>query len=118
MALAPASGWEYTFLLPYYVGRCYGEIRSFYCTVVYDTDNAQKGRIREENGMTKSELRKARKQARAEGRALEGPLALPHNDNRTDRMEFSETPRGYEARERWARYYDSLNGAQEGDWDR
>jgi hypothetical protein len=33
-------------------------------------------------------------------------------------MEFTESPQGYEARERWARNYDALNGAPEGDWDR
>jgi len=33
-------------------------------------------------------------------------------------VEWSETPRGYDARERWARRYDDLNGAPEGDWDR
>lgn len=31
---------------------------------------------------------------------------------------FSETPRGERARERWARRYDDLNGAPEGDSDR
>lgn len=33
-------------------------------------------------------------------------------------VEFSETPDGDEARDRWARHYDELNGAPEGDWDR
>lgn len=33
-------------------------------------------------------------------------------------MEFSETPKGREARENWARWYDELNGAPEGDSDR
>ena len=64
--------------------------------------------------MTKGELRKARKQAKAEGRRLDGDLALPNQPA----QEFSETPRGYRARERWARRYDALNGAPEGDWDR
>jgi hypothetical protein len=62
--------------------------------------------------MTKSELRKARKLARAEGRPLDGDLAV------RDPVEFSETVKGYRARDRWARHYDSLNGAPEGDWDR
>jgi hypothetical protein len=63
--------------------------------------------------MSKSELRKARKAARAEGRPLTGDLALS-----TDRVEFSESPRGYQARDRWARRYDELNGAPESDDDR
>lgn len=33
-------------------------------------------------------------------------------------IEFSETRRGYEARENWSRRYDDLNGAPEGDSDR
>ena len=65
--------------------------------------------------MTKSELRKARKAARKAGKPLAGELAL---DRGRQPLEFSETPRGYKARDRWARYYDSLNGAPEGDWDR
>ena len=65
--------------------------------------------------MTKGERRKARKQARAEGQPLVGELAL---DRGNDPVEFSETPRGYRAREQWARRYDELNGAPEGDWDR
>lgn len=64
--------------------------------------------------MTKSELRKARKQASKEGRPLMGELSL---DKGTEPMEFSETPEGYRARERWARRYDELNGAPEGPWD-
>lgn len=35
-----------------------------------------------------------------------------------DPVEFSETRRGYEACENWARCYDDLEGAPEGDWDR
>lgn len=66
--------------------------------------------------MTKGELRKARQQARAEGKPLAGDLALAHENRGT--MEFTETPRGYRARDRWARRYDALNGAPEGDWDR
>ncbi len=65
--------------------------------------------------MTKGERRRARKRARAEGRPLEDELAL---DRGLEPVEFSETPRGYRARERWARRYDELNGAPEGEGDR
>jgi hypothetical protein len=65
--------------------------------------------------MTKGELRKARKAAHAKGRPLEGALAL---DRGSEPAEFSESRRGYRARERWARHYEDLNGAPEGDWDR
>ena len=65
--------------------------------------------------MTKGELRKARKLAVAQGRPLTGDLAL---DRGQGPMEFSETPRGRQARDNWARRYDALNGAPEGDWDR
>jgi hypothetical protein len=69
--------------------------------------------------MTKSELRKARKAARAAGQPLTGELALSGGEcSRTDPCEFSESARGYRARARWARRYDDLNGAPEGDWDR
>ena len=64
--------------------------------------------------MTKGELRRARRAARAEGKPLTGELALPQ-DNRHDKQVFSESPRGYRARERWARFYDELNGAPESD---
>jgi len=67
--------------------------------------------------MTKSELRKARKAARAEGKPLTGALAL-NCDRDNQPIEFSETARGYRARDRYARWYDSLNGAPAGDWDR
>lgn len=67
--------------------------------------------------MTKGERRKARQQARADGRPLTGQLALP-GDRGPEPVEFSESPRGYRARERWARAYDDRNGAPEGDWDR
>ncbi len=63
---------------------------------------------------TKGELRKARKQARSEGRELDGDLAVGPEAA----MEFTESDAGYRARERWARHYDALNGAPEGDWDR
>lgn len=33
-------------------------------------------------------------------------------------VDWSESDEGYEARERWARAYDELDGAPEGDWDR
>lgn len=69
--------------------------------------------------MTKAERRKARKAARAAGQRLTGELALPDAPNTfSGPEEFTETPRGYRARERWARRYDALNGAPEGDWDR
>jgi len=35
-----------------------------------------------------------------------------------DPYEFSESAEGYEARHEWARRYDALDGAPEGDWDR
>jgi hypothetical protein len=57
--------------------------------------------------MTKGEMRQARKAARAKGD--KDPFAA---------QEFTETARGYRARDRWARRYDALNGAPEGAWDR
>jgi len=66
--------------------------------------------------MTKGELRKARKAARAAGRPFTGELATGDRD--TGGHEFSETPRGYQAREQWARRYNELNGAPESDGDR
>ena len=69
--------------------------------------------------MTKGELRKLRKQARAAGQRLTGELSVEQRDPvGAPVAEWSETPRGYRARERWARFYDALNGAPEGDWDR
>lgn len=73
--------------------------------------------------MTKGELRKARQQARAEGRALTGALALDQTqqaDRRADTTahSFSETPRGRRARHQWAERYDALNGAPESEYDR
>lgn len=65
--------------------------------------------------MTKAEIRKARKAARAEGRALTGDLAL---DRGQGSVEFSESPKGHRARDRWARRYEDLNGAPESDEDR
>lgn len=65
--------------------------------------------------MTKVERRKARQAARKAGQPLAGELAL---DNRRDTQIFSETPRGYRARERWARAYDDRNGAPESEYDR
>ena len=65
--------------------------------------------------MTKSEKRKARKQAQREGRPLTGDLEI---NPQQPCHEFSESPKGYEARHRWAKSYDALNGAPEGDWDR
>ena len=41
------------------------------------------------------------------------------NDDRDDGpVEWSESPAGERARERWARDYDELDGAPEGDDDR
>jgi hypothetical protein len=65
--------------------------------------------------MTKGELRKARKTAHAQGQPLEGALAI---DRDKENESFSETTRGYRARERWARRYSDLNGAPESDYDR
>lgn len=65
--------------------------------------------------MTKGERRKARKQARQNGEPLTGDLAL---DRGNDPVEFTETPKGRRALYRWAKRYDALNGAPEGDWDR
>ena len=62
--------------------------------------------------MTKGERRAARKAAKAAGERLTGDLAVDQP------QEFSETVAGYRARERWAKRYDELNGAPEGDWDR
>jgi hypothetical protein len=65
--------------------------------------------------MTKGERRAARRAARAAGQPLVGDLSVDRGDGP---VEFTETRRGYQARERWARRYDSLNGAPEGDHDR
>ena len=65
--------------------------------------------------MTKGELRRARKDARAASKPLSGELSL---DRGTSREEFTESARGYRARYRWARRYDALNGAPDGDGDR
>lgn len=68
--------------------------------------------------MTKAELRKARRAAVAAGQPLIGELALPNRADQDQPAEFSDTPRGRTALHRWARYYDSLNGAPENEWDR
>lgn len=65
--------------------------------------------------MTKSEKRSARKAARAEGRPLADELAL--DDRNGGPVEFTETPRGRDALHRWAKWYDTLNGAPEGPED-
>jgi hypothetical protein len=50
--------------------------------------------------------------------SMDVPIATPiATDNRTDTMEFSESPKGYEARDKWARKYDELNGAPENEGD-
>jgi hypothetical protein len=66
--------------------------------------------------MTKGELRRARKAAREVGASFTGALAL--DSERHGSQEFTETYRGYKARDSWARRYDALNGAPEGDFDR
>ena len=69
--------------------------------------------------MTKSERRKARQAARAAGEPLTGELRLDQGDQHGQpAMEWTESRRGYQARERWFKHYDSLNGAPEGEWDR
>ena len=69
--------------------------------------------------MTKSERRRARKAAHAAGERLTGELRLPGAPvAEGPAVEWRETARGYAARARWARRYDALNGAPEGDWDR
>ena len=65
--------------------------------------------------MTKGERRKARKAARADGRALDGELSL---DKDQGAVTWTESRAGYRARERWARRYDELNGAPESEEDR
>jgi len=67
-------------------------------------------------GMTKADKRKARKIARKAGDTLTGELVLDRG--RHESIEFTDTTRGYRARDKWARHYDNLNGAPEGDWDR
>ena len=66
--------------------------------------------------MTKGERRKARQAARQAGEPLTGDLAL--HERGTAPIEFTESPAGLRARERWARQYDALNGAPEGEGDR
>jgi hypothetical protein len=63
----------------------------------------------------KREARRVEKQARwkAERRRVIDDL-----ERGNDPVEFTETTAGYEARDRWARRYDDLNGAPEGEWDR
>jgi len=69
--------------------------------------------------MTKGERRKARQAAHAAGRPLRGELALDLGPQECrPAVEWTESRRGQQARERWARRYDALNGAPEGDWDR
>lgn len=68
--------------------------------------------------MTNGERRRARKTARAAGESFSGELALDRGGPEAGPQEFTETTRGRRARYRWARRYDSLNGAPEGAWDR
>lgn len=67
--------------------------------------------------MTKGERRRARKAARAEGRRLDGDLALASDRDRGP-VEFTDSRRGRDALDRWARRYYELNGAPEGPEDR
>ena len=60
--------------------------------------------------MTKGEIRAARKAAKAAGKPLTGELRIGDEprDDQGDSTVFSETAKGYRARERWARrYYES-----------
>ena len=72
--------------------------------------------------LSKGQIRKARKAARAAGRSYETGDYKRDPESRRDLSnqpgEFTESAAGYRARERWARHYDDLNGAPEGDWDR
>ena len=63
--------------------------------------------------MTKGERRKQRKSARAAGIPFDR-----QGDRDAGAASFGETVAGYRARERWARNYDALNGAPEGESDR
>lgn len=67
--------------------------------------------------MTKAEIRKARKAARRAGEPLRGELELARDRDRGP-QQWTESRRGYQARERWARRYDRLNGAPDGPEDR
>ena len=66
--------------------------------------------------MTKRERRKARKAARSAGEPLTGELAI--DDRGPDPIEFTETARGRDALNNWARRYDDFNGAPESEADR
>jgi hypothetical protein len=93
--------------------------------------------------MTAGERRRARKAARAAGQPLTGELEtrgsregrtrparrtrkprrssageLGDGDRGTSPVEFSESPRGRDGLDRWARAYDQLNGAPESEEDR
>ena len=64
--------------------------------------------------MTKGELRKARKLARSESRPLAGELRVT-DDNPSE--EFSDTPRGHRALDRWAqRFCDSVGPMSSDDY--
>ena len=70
--------------------------------------------------LTKGEMRRARKRARQDGTPYIGNVSIQGGDTAVEgpAMEFSESAAGLMARERWARRYDDLDGAPEGDWDR
>jgi hypothetical protein len=46
------------------------------------------------------------------------PFSMEALLDSNQRVEFTESPKGHHAREKWARRYDDLNGAPEGDDDR
>ena len=60
--------------------------------------------------MTKGELRRARKQARAQGKPLADELILAPSDRDDTQPEFTESSRGHKALDRWARFNDESEG--------
>lgn len=72
----------------------------------------------EVRAMTKGELRKARKQARAEGRAWNIESSASGGLEIVRERTEAEERKHERAMNRWACRYDELNGAPEGDSDR
>lgn len=78
-----------------------------------------------EKGLRRAERKAAAKAAKA-AKARRADRALRQADPEHYRetsiegpaVEFTESPRGYKARGRWAKRYDKLNGAPESSWDR
>ena len=64
--------------------------------------------------MSKGEIRRERKAAHAAGQ----PYTDERSDHNQGHEEYTESKRGRYALDKWARRYDDLNGAPEGDWDR